>query len=151
MYIGSRTSNIFLRIYDKGKEMGTDDIWVRVELELKAGRARAFANLIANDGSDTAIERMRGVLKTVVDLPGKVWAGVVGTETVKLTDSTKKRTDTRAWLLELVAPAMGKYLAKTADPELTEDFLNIVESFRRVHDNWQAPEVDNVEQTVYNP
>lgn len=139
LYIGSRTSNIFLRIYDKGAELHTDDVWVRVELELKGGKAREFANLIANDGSDSAIHKMRGVLRTVVAFPGKVWAGIVGDEDVKLTDSTKKTTDTEAWLLELVAPAMGKLIAKRGDNGLTEKFLETVEHWRRMSDNWQDP------------
>jgi hypothetical protein len=159
LYIGSRTSNIFLRIYDKGAELGTDDVWVRVELELKAGKARQFANLIANDGSDSAIEKMRGVLRTVVEFPGKVWEGIVGDEDVKLTDSTKKRTDTKAWLLELVAPAMGKYIAKTGDATITEQFWEAVEFARKVADTWddnpqtlsnfqEVVKVDKVNRTV---
>lgn len=136
LYIGSRTSNIFLRIYDKGAELHTDDVWVRVELELKAGKAREFANLIANDGSSTAIQRMRGVLRTVVDFPGKVWSGIVGDEDVKLTDSTKKRTDTAAWLLELVAPAMGKYMARTGNTDIAAEFMDIVEMYRKINDTW---------------
>lgn len=136
LYIGSRTSNIFLRIYDKGAEMHTDDNWIRIELELKGPKARLFANLIANDGTDTAIERMRGVLLTVVHFPGKLWAGIVGDEPIKLTDTSKKKSDTKAWLLELVAPAMGKYIAKTGDLTITEDFWNTVELWRKMSDNW---------------
>lgn len=136
LYVGARTSNIFLRIYDKGAEMHTDDVWVRVELELKGPKARQMANLIANDGSDKAIEKMRGVLLTVVHFPGKIWEGIVGDEPVKLTDTAKKRSDTKAWLLELVAPAMGKYIAKTGDLTITENFLDTVELWRKMSDNW---------------
>lgn len=39
-YIGSRTSNKMLRIYDKGLEQGTDLDWTRFELELKAELAK---------------------------------------------------------------------------------------------------------------
>ena len=36
IYFGSRTSKVFIRIYDKALEQGLDDVeWTRVELELK--------------------------------------------------------------------------------------------------------------------
>lgn len=39
VYLGNRTSDVMLRIYDKQAEQGTDFPWVRWELELKGQRA----------------------------------------------------------------------------------------------------------------
>lgn len=40
VYIGSRTSDTFLRIYDKGAEQNSDELWTRIELELKGQQAK---------------------------------------------------------------------------------------------------------------
>lgn len=53
--VGSRTSEAFLRIYDKlleqrgeGSEVLDMDFWVRVELELKGDKAAAFADILCD-------------------------------------------------------------------------------------------------------
>lgn len=55
VYIGSRQSDKFMRVYHKGAQMGTDDKWYRIELELKGGIAKSLAERLVDvpvDGPD---------------------------------------------------------------------------------------------------
>lgn len=45
VYLGSRKSGMFVRIYDKALEQGVDHHWIRVELELKGNKASAAMKL----------------------------------------------------------------------------------------------------------
>lgn len=85
VYIGSRKSAAFLRIYDKAAEQGTDEHWVRVELELKDERARAMASAIVDGAS--AGEVFAGVLRGYIDFK------------VEGEDSNKSRWETVDWWL----------------------------------------------------
>lgn len=69
---GSRSSEILIRIYDKAAERGFDDgrHWVRVELQLRRERARAFlAGLrILGNVSLVSSETIFGSFKSLMDL-----------------------------------------------------------------------------------
>lgn len=129
MYIGSRTSEIFLRVYDKGVEQGTDDNWKRVEVELKGNRAAFFVNVLVNNGLMTVGENARAVVKGIADFDDTTWSKVVGTEELHIGKGDRKETDTKEWLLTQVAPAMGKYIQRTGDKALTEQFWAVVAAF----------------------
>ena len=51
LYLGSRTSERMLRIYDKAAEQGIDGMkWLRLEFEIKEEQARAVQNaLVVNN------------------------------------------------------------------------------------------------------
>lgn len=61
VYFGSPTSDIRLRLYDKGMEQKTDQSWIRVEIQLRDENARAMCERIANYESPGEV--MKGVLK----------------------------------------------------------------------------------------
>ena len=47
IYFGSRSSNIFVRIYDKAKQMQVEGSWIRIEIVYKDKHANALALYIA--------------------------------------------------------------------------------------------------------
>lgn len=47
IYFGSRSSNIFIRIYDKAKQMQVEGSWIRIEIVYKDEHANALALYIA--------------------------------------------------------------------------------------------------------
>lgn len=50
IYIGSRTSCVFLRVYDKGAESKTGEDWVRVEVEAKSPVSNKVCSAMAERG-----------------------------------------------------------------------------------------------------
>jgi phage replication initiation protein len=129
LYVGSRTSELFLRVYDKGAEQGTDDNWKRVELEMKGTRAGFFVNVLVNDGLITIGGNARAVIKGMADFDDRTWQTITGDEPLTVGKGERRETDTKEWLLTQVAPAMGRYLAKTGDKSLTEQFWAVVSAF----------------------
>lgn len=129
MYVGSRTSDLFLRVYDKGAEQGTDDNWKRVEIEVKGSRAMFFVNLLVTEGQLAAGQTARQVLKGIADFPTKDWQSIVGDEPMTVGKGENREKDTKEWLITQVAPAMGRYIARSGDGMILEQFLAIVAAF----------------------
>ena len=109
LQIGRRTSQQYMRIYDKAAEQHVPGPWIRVELELKHKRAQVAHELLLSQGP-TAIP---GMIRAFVDFteptkdtnrrrwPQAHWWGtfLAGTEKEPLTIPTKTRTldDIAAW------------------------------------------------------
>ena len=52
VYIGSRTSDVFIRVYDKAGQTKTPGHWVRCEVEIKGDAAKEIASRIAHGTID---------------------------------------------------------------------------------------------------
>lgn len=144
LYIGSRQSEQFLRIYDKGAEQHTDDDWLRVELELHGAKAHQATQMIAAGDMEMAQQLTRQLDAGMLDYDAETWRYIVGNTPMKLTNADDKQHNTRKWLLEGVAPAFGKYLASTKDQDLISLFFDTVEAFRLINDNWHSDEENSV-------
>lgn len=59
LYIGSRSSEKFFRIYNKAAEQGIERDWVRIELEAKGDYANALGKAMLTNGWDMAVSEMR--------------------------------------------------------------------------------------------
>lgn len=129
LYVGSRTSEQFLRIYDKAAEQKTDDNWKRVELELKGSRAMFTAVMLINEGEVATGEVARKLVKAMADFETATWQKIVGSEPMTIGKSDNREPDTKEWLIASVAPAMGRYIAKSGDANLIEQFLAVVAAF----------------------
>lgn len=106
LYIGSRTSEKFLRIYDKGAEQGDEPgTRFRVELECKGGAANFAADCIVRGGLLAAQQ----IIHPFFDAPthaGYQRAIQSAHEAINI-PSSKKRADTEAWLNGVVADCMA--------------------------------------------
>lgn len=69
LYVGSRQSDKFLRVYNKAAEQGIAGDWIRVELECKGDYARAIAPHLLSDGVEFGI----GQIRQFCDFPGVDW------------------------------------------------------------------------------
>jgi len=134
LYLGSRQSEQFIRIYDKAKEQGTDGNWKRIEMELKGDKAKMFAQEVSKHTDFVTAQRTRQAIKALVEFPTATWREIVGDLAIGIASAKEGKTDTIAWLLSLVAPAMGRYIRKYGDNGLTEKFMMVVASFSEGHD-----------------
>lgn len=108
VYVGSRVSPLFLRVYDKGAEQKTREDWCRVELEAKAPVADKIVGEMARLGINAA---GCGAIKRFAQVPAVDWytdllsgAGVVDLE-VK-----RKLTDWERWVMDVALPNVVKAL-----------------------------------------
>lgn len=136
LYVGSRTSEKFLRIYDKAAESGHEGHWYRIELECKGDTARGVALHVDGNGYDYFGDIIRGFC----DWPN-LFSWVSATTSPTLLEGIprpEKRRDTYAWLMAAAAPSLAKVLLD--DHEKFVAFLRKVYTIAGVGD--AAGEVD---------
>lgn len=129
LYLGSRQSEQFLRIYNKAAETNFDGDWVRVELECKGSRANEIGRRLALQSEEEIVAMTRGLVRNMANFDAIVWQNVVGGMSVSIAKAHAKEPDTKGWLLGAVAPSMAKYIRETGDQDIIEQFLAIVDAF----------------------
>jgi len=119
-YVGKMSSEIFLRIYDKAAEMGTDEDHTRIELVARRGRANKAAREIVR-GTD-----FRSLVVAYADFPSwREWRRVMASTPVKL-PSERTQTNTERWLMDQCAPSLARVVFLTGDTEFYERFKDEV-------------------------
>jgi hypothetical protein len=136
LYIGSRQSERFCRIYNKAAErlaQGADNDqssdWIRIELEVKADKAKALFHTLTND-DQLPHETIQAWIKAFIDFPDeKVWRAILGRDNVRMEISHRKLTNSRKWLLGTVCDAIAKELVKDPSfaPEIQSALLLAIE------------------------
>lgn len=121
VYLGSRSSQMFLRAYDKGREQGADFPWTRLEMELKADTARAVGDAILQHG---LIDVTKNTIKRFVS--GVDWIDEItfGTRGRLVQQVQRKITDHEKWIRDVALPCVLKAYA-LRQPEVVEAFRGL--------------------------
>lgn len=127
VYVGSRTSERFLRVYDKAAQMGLKgENWTRIEMECKGERAKWIASYV----QDAGVDCIGGLIRDFVSCPMVDWyedaLTRVGVDIGP--PQPKKMTDTRKWLMTTVAKTLAKETRD--DAGFLIDFLRHVQVLR---------------------
>lgn len=106
-YVGSRTSEKYLRIYDKRAESKLDYDLTRVELECKGDFARGVAKYLMANG----LSHIRSIIQSYCNFhTHERWVSAMLSPTPFVgLPRPERASNTRAWLLQTVAPALVKY------------------------------------------
>jgi len=119
-YVGKKTSEIFLKLYDKAAEMGTDEDHTRVELTARHARADYAARQIVS-GVD-----FRQMVVAFADFPHwREWQEIMDVVPVKL-PAERPETNTERWLLDACAPALARVIYFASNTEFYEKFKDAV-------------------------
>lgn len=161
MNIGSRSSEMFLRIYDKSKEQNIEGKWARMELEIKGKKAEIIQYKITEDNIGYLAKTLINNYIRIVE-PNekdtnrarwknkKYWDKLIGT-TEKTRLSVDKNIQTvegaKEWLTKQVAPTIATVVS--ADSGST-DFLYelIADGIKRLNPKQREmikKEIDKVE------
>ena len=125
LYIGSRTSERMMRIYDKAAQMkDKPGLWDRIELEVKGDAALRLARALATHDRPDVI---RGWINDFCRFNHPEWMKIMTDSDIHYAPSQRKTTDTREWLFYTVAPVIAK-LHKQGDHNLINEFLTYVAS-----------------------
>lgn len=110
IYVGSRTSERFIRLYDKAAEMGRPGVdWKRLELETKGMMARAATDAIQR--GETLSSVFNAFVTDAIDMPkSKHWQAFLvdksqAMDMVKL----QKTSDTEKWIDSQVIAAVARH------------------------------------------
>lgn len=116
-YVGKKTSEIFLKLYDKAEEMGEAGDHCRVELTVRHGRADKAAGQIVS-GVD-----FRQMVVAFADFPAWCeWKAIMDVIPIKL-PAERHETNTERWLLEQCAPALARVIYLKGNTEFYEEFI----------------------------
>jgi len=115
-YVGKKTSEIYLKLYDKAQEMGVDADHCRIELTVRKSRADHAARQIVQNID------YRAMVRAYADFPAwRQWRRIMDVDTVKL-PSERKETNTERWLLEQCVPALARQIFLSDSTEFYEKF-----------------------------
>jgi len=137
VYIGSRASLSFMRVYVKTTV--ADERLLRLEIETKRDKAEAIISLLES-GRATQSQYMLSQVQRLPDIKlRKIYesplAGLIPHDTkVQTRSSNAKR---REWLMHVCLPAFKKYInAKDSSPVVAEEFLKAIE-----YGSWHRTEI----------
>jgi hypothetical protein len=138
VYMGSRQSERFIRIYDKGAQQGISGIhWHRMELETKGMVARSVAVLLVENSDWHAV--FTGVCRKMASFSGIRDYQVFfdGVDVPIGTPKIEKRSDTEAWIEKQVTPAVAKHFIENENSRAVRLLIDMLDYIKR---NGQAPD-----------
>jgi hypothetical protein len=126
VYIGSRTSERFMRVYDKQAEAGLAQPCTRFELELKGDTAKRCARQLLASNSKAEVICAWLADYAAFDFPA--WYEAIG-EAMHLPIEHGKRadTDTRKWLMSAVVPSIVR-LIREGDATIMWDMQQAIKA-----------------------
>lgn len=136
--LGSRTSNVYLRIYDKALEQKIKGIWNRVELEIKKESAEKIQEILTADNAGLLF---KGILNNYLRLlkPNKTdknksrwenreyWDNLISNvEKVKLTRKAEEKTidEKKAWLSNQVGQTLALVSLADGNVDYIDELIN---------------------------
>lgn len=134
LYIGSRSSERMVRVYDKKAERASkfEEVsaagWIRVEAELKGEQSKNFLKACRDNELPDV---MNSFLIAAIDFPtikDYQEATRIGNSWVEPTITKRKDTKTRHWLMSTIAPVLAKETAQ--DSEFWAQFMIEVNALR---------------------
>jgi len=131
VYVGSRSSERYLRVYDKAAQMKVEGNWTRIEMECKGEKAKWIAKYLHEAGN--------GVIGTLildyVACPTVDWYtdALTRAKVVLSAPQAKKMTDTRAWLLGVVAKTLAR--ETKGDDKFLGEFVSLVLALRKTDES----------------
>lgn len=130
VYVGSRQSNKFLRVYHKGIESKTGEDWIRAELELKSDTANIVGKLIA-DGEDLN-NLFSALAGRMCNVNNTDWRKMLEASAVVGVPKQEKQTDRERWIAKQVTPAVIQYAMEHPDSEaLDRLWIDLTEALHR--------------------
>jgi len=116
IYIGSRTSERFLRLYDKAVQSGNrGDEWARLELETKGMVSRGLANLLntTNNWGGAFLQMVNGMVQIE---QCDSWNRLLPFDVTPIgIPKLEKQSDTEAWIEKQVISAIAKHFIEHPD------------------------------------
>lgn len=136
IYVGSRQSEKFIRIYDKNAEQGrTGELWYRFELEAKGQVARTLVHILLDGtGWDSAFDT---VTRYMVDLPNnRQWQLFYSTDTAEVGfPKIEKSSDREKWIDTQVTPAVVKHYMNNRHSEAIKKLRTMLDFVDKGNEN----------------
>lgn len=107
LYLGSRQSKIFFRLYDKAMQLDLETIWTRLELEIKSSYAENVQKLLTE--------------KNIGELTTEILNNYIRIVQPHTTDTNKSRWETKRYWLDLINTTKKQQLTFRPEESDIED------------------------------
>lgn len=160
--LGSRTSNTFLRIYDKALEQNTDGVWNRLEIEIKKSNAEEVQKIL---NVYTASAILKGVLNNYLRIvepnptdtnksrwvTKKYWLKIINDiDKIKLTRKKEEKSvdQIKEWIKKQVGPSMAVVsILENGDNTFFQEVINdAIEEMKPKHQRLIMTEIHKRKQ-----
>jgi len=123
VYIGSRESDKFARLYDKGVESKTGTDWKRLEIELKGDVAKQYGRMVAmQPESSIATFAWSTASKMLMTNVGNY--PVYGTKSELISmPKIEKTTDTERWIHTQIIPMLQRYIEAHPESSVYDELI----------------------------
>lgn len=124
VYVGSRSSDKFLRIYDKAKEQKNYEAdYVRIEIECKGMVAHWLGEHLFEADKGLAYRTASTLIRGMADFDTPTWRDALGGETVDIALPKPTERETLKWLVETAAPSLARCIKEKPSEPVLETFL----------------------------
>lgn len=136
IYVGTRDSDRMLRVYDKGKQTGESDHWVRAELQTRDDNAMGLAKAIQRGGiPDTG----RQAIRSFCNIPSLGWwRGAMEGPAVEIDKTPRKETDSEKWALTVALPALKRIAREQMEDGVTTLYDALGRAFNELRISQEA-------------
>lgn len=132
VYVGSRQSEKYLRIYDKAKEQGDyESDRVRIELECKGDIAKAVGYEAPTHDEKWLVAMAQTLIRGQADFDLETWNAALSSVDVGIGIPRGRERDTFGWLTKVCAPALAKEIAKHPNARVLDEFWDALRSALR--------------------
>lgn len=131
VYVGARTSDKFLRAYDKSAEEGLpqDVQWTRFEMEIKGKSAKAVAKALCHGDHDLAMKYTQAVIRAHWDVQDAQYQAIMSQDGIMIETEKNTEHDRLTWLMETCAKSLAKTILELPHVNVWDAFKVQVEKF----------------------
>lgn len=127
IYIGSRVSERFVRIYDKAAQTRQEGDWTRIECEVKGDSARAICRAILGAGDGGIGLVAQSVISRVCEFDTAPWHAIFDGKKIQIGTPKVEEKQTEAWLLGQVVSAITRFERDFPEKKILEKICRAVE------------------------
>lgn len=138
-YVGSRSSEKFLRIYNKAAQLGLSDKWTRVELEMKGETAHAVGWQSGFLSEAEFFSMCAAMIKSVFDCENPTWQQALSGAGNVFDVPKQDKKDTMAWLISQVAPSVARVILENPSKDVWGWFCDEVDKHIKNQTAGSAP------------
>lgn len=132
LYLGSRQSEVMVRMYDKAAEQNVELDWLRVELEVKGDKAPVVATDCGRLGVATVGQAL--LRSFITKAPYKFVKELIAGNTHELTPVERKLTAHEAWVINCILPMLQNDIREEWESAIERGITRGVEAL--IRENW---------------
>lgn len=134
VYCGSRQSERFARLYDKGVESGQGGDWTRLEMELKGDVARGVSRHLVQPQIGGLFQTIKTLMTALIDFDDNDWRDIMAGDGVPITTPQIKDRDTEKWLLTQVAISIARYAKAHPERDIVSRLMDTIAELSTAND-----------------